>query len=79
MKRNPDRNLSVYVASFYIGLLALWQLLFSLGLIRDYLFPSPSHVAQRLWELGRDGMLGRASRRRCGAWCIGFAISADSV
>lgn len=76
MKRNPERNPSLYVAAFYIGLLALWQLLFSLGLVRDYLFPSPSHVAQRLWELGKDGMLGPSIKATLARMALGFAISA---
>ena len=76
MQKNSDRKLSLWVLGFYLGLLSLWQILFSLGLVRDYLFPSPSHVAQRLWEVAADGMLWPSIRATLLRMAIGFAISA---
>jgi NitT/TauT family transport system permease protein len=64
------------VFGFYVALLAAWQLLFSVGLIRDYLFPSPSHVAERLWELGADGMLWPSIKATLGRMALGFLFAA---
>src|SRR5262245_4216415 len=76
MASNPNRRVSLYVFAFYVALLAAWQLLFSVGLIRDYLFPSPSHVAERLYELGKDGMLWPSIKATLGRMALGFTISA---
>jgi NitT/TauT family transport system permease protein len=64
------------VWAFYLALFGSWQLLFSLGLIHDYLFPSPAHVAMRLWELGADGMLWPSIQATLLRMALGFAISA---
>jgi len=74
MKPNPRTNL--YVLGFYLALLAGWQLLFSLGLVREYLFPSPTHVAQRLWELAADDMLWPSIKATLVRMALGFAIAA---
>ena len=74
MKQN--RKVNLYVLGFYLALLAGWQLLFSLGHVREYLFPSPSHVARRLWELAADGMLWPSIKATLVRMALGFAIAA---
>ena len=76
MDGKPARNVAAWVVGFYVALLALWQLLFSVGLVKDYLFPSPLHVAQRLVELGSDGLLWPSIRATLVRMAIGFSISA---
>jgi NitT/TauT family transport system permease protein len=76
MKKNPEKRLKYYVLGFYLLLLATWQTLFSLKLIPDYLFPSPTLVARRLWELGADGMLWPSMEATLTRMAIGFGISA---
>ena len=53
----PENRIKYYVLGFYLLLVAVWQGLFLAELIPDYLFPSPTQVAQRLWELGADNYL----------------------
>jgi len=76
MKKVQERLLKYYVVGFYLALIAGWQLLFSLELTRDYLFPSPTSVAKRLWELGGDGMLWPSIKATLVRMAIGFSISA---
>ena len=76
MKKGPDHKLGFLVFGFYVVLLAAWQLLFSLGLVRDYLFPSPTHVVTRLWELSIDGMLWPSVKATLVRMALGFGISA---
>ena len=76
MKKVQERLLKYYFVGFYLALLAGWQLLFSLELTRDYLFPSPASVAQRLWELGFDGRLWPSIKATLVRMGIGFSISA---
>ena len=76
MKKNPEKRLKYYVLGFYLLLLATWQTLFSLKLIPDYLFPSPTLVARRLWELGADGMLWPSMEATLTRMAVGFGISA---
>jgi len=76
MKPNPERKHKYYVVGFYLLLLSGWQLVFSLNLIHDYLFPSPAQAAKRLWELGRDGLLWPSIRATLVRMAIGFSISA---
>ena len=45
MKVRPHR-IKYYVLSFYLLLVAAWQLLYSLQIMPDYLFPSPVQVAR---------------------------------
>ena len=56
MRVRPHR-IKYYVLIFYLLLVATWQVLFSAGVLPDYLFPSPREVAQRLWELAADNYL----------------------
>jgi NitT/TauT family transport system permease protein len=75
MKTAPKKSGVVLVPLFYFLLLVLWQILASLRLAPDYLFPSPLQVARRLYELGQDNLLWpsiAATIKRVG---IGFAIS----
>src|SRR5205085_5361801 len=76
VKQRTTRHLNLYVMAFYLVLLGTWQLLFSLGLVHQYLFPSPSEVVQRLWELGADGMLWPSIRATLWLLALGFSISA---
>ncbi len=76
MKQTPKSRAKFYVPAFYLLLAAIWQTLFSLRLIPDYLFPSPIQVAQRLWELGGDGLLWPGIKATLGRMTIGFSIAA---
>lgn len=76
MKQAPDRKFKFYVIGFYLLLFATWQVLFSLRLIPDYLFPSPLQVARRLWQLGSDGMLWPSIKATLLRMLIGFSIAA---
>jgi NitT/TauT family transport system permease protein len=76
MKKNPERNHKYYVLGFYLLLLGTWQLMFSLNLIQDYLFPAPLDVAQRLWQLGAEGFLWPSIQATLLRMAIGFSISA---
>jgi NitT/TauT family transport system permease protein len=66
----------LYVTLFYVLLFALWQLLFSTGVIPHYLFPSPIQVAVRLWELASDGYLLPSVKATLLRMVVGFSISA---
>jgi NitT/TauT family transport system permease protein len=76
VKQAPDRKFKFYVIGFYLLLFATWQVLFSLRLIPDYLFPSPLQVARRLWQLGSDGMLWPSIKATLLRMLIGFSIAA---
>jgi NitT/TauT family transport system permease protein len=76
VKQTPKRRSKYYVPAFYLLLVAIWQGLFSLRLIPDYLFPSPIQVARRLWELGSDGLLWPGIKATLGRMAIGFSIAA---
>jgi NitT/TauT family transport system permease protein len=76
MAKKPERKSKYYVIGFYLLLVVAWQVIFGLKLIPDYLFPSPLHVAQRLWELGIDGTLWPSIRATLFRMAVGFAISA---
>jgi NitT/TauT family transport system permease protein len=71
-----SRSAKIYVAGFYIFLLAGWQALYAFGAIPDYLFPSPWQVARRLWELAADGLLWPSIRTTLVRMVIGFAVAA---
>lgn len=75
MMSKPEKHHKYYVISFYLFLFGVWQLLFSLKLTPDYLLPSPIQVAQRLWELGSDGMLWPSIKATLLRMIIGFAIA----
>ncbi len=76
MTKKTNHALNFVILAFYLTLIAVWQLIFSLGLVREYLFPSPVHVARRLWELGVDGMLWPSIRATLARMALGFSISA---
>ena len=76
MRHNSEPKYGRYVFGFYLLLFAVWQLLFSLRLIPDYLFPSPLQVTMRLWELGKDGLLWPSIQATLLRMAIGFAIAA---
>lgn len=76
MKQTPDQKSRRYVLLFYLALVTIWQTLFGLRLIPDYLFPSPLQVGQRLWELGSDGMLWPSIKATLWRMAVGFSIAA---
>ncbi|HEY3856837.1 MAG TPA: ABC transporter permease [Verrucomicrobiae bacterium] len=76
MKQPSKKSGVVLVPLFYLLLLAAWQSLASLTHARDYVFPSPWQVAQRMVELGRDHLLLPSLLATLKRMSIGFAISA---
>ena len=76
MKPSPEKKFRLYVFGFYLLLFVIWQALFSLRIIPDYLFPSPLQVGWRLWELGNDGMLWPSIKATLVRMAIGFSIAA---
>ena len=76
MKSRQASRVAFYVVLFYLLLFAVWQALFSAGLIPEYLFPSPLQVGKRLWELGADGYLLPSLKATILRMAIGFSISA---
>jgi NitT/TauT family transport system permease protein len=77
MNRSSPRTSRWYVIAFYVALLAAWQAVFALRLVPDYLSPSPLQVAQRLWELGRDGLLVPSIKATLLRMLIGLALAAS--
>ena len=75
MKR-PEARPSFYVLGFYLLLITVWQVVCSLNLTPDYLFPAPLQVGKRLWELGVDGMLWPSLKATLFRMAVGFSISA---
>jgi sulfonate transport system permease protein len=67
-------------ASLYIvlplALVALWQALFELGLIRPILLPPPTRVGAAFWELGASGELPRHLGVSLLRVLAGFALAA---
>lgn len=76
MKSDQVKRTAIYVTLFYVLLFAVWQVLFSAGVIPDYLFPSPMQVGRRLWELGTDNYLLPSITATLSRMLIGFGISA---
>jgi NitT/TauT family transport system permease protein len=76
MKTRQSKRTALYVLLFYVLLFAIWQALFSAGLIPDYLFPSPLQVLKRLWELGAEGWLWPSVKATLLRMIIGFSIAA---
>ncbi len=76
MKPDTSKRARYYVPAFYLVLLAAWQILFSLRLLPDYLFPSPLQVARRLWELTADGLLWPSIKATLLRMVIGFSVAA---
>lgn len=76
MKASRTSRIKYYVGGFYLLLLVTWQTLYSLEYIPDYLFPSPTQVARRLWELASDNYLWPSIKATFERMGIGFSISA---
>src|SRR5262245_14048300 len=76
MKLSTEKNYPLYVFGFYILLVAIWELLFSLRLAPDYLFPSPRQVAARIGEIAADGLLWPSIKQTLIRMAIGFSIAA---
>jgi NitT/TauT family transport system permease protein len=76
MKTQTDPKIKYYVIGFYLIIFASWQIVFSLGLIPDYLFPSPFQVVKRLYELFVDNLLWPSIKTTLTRMGIGFGISA---
>ena len=76
MRSDHPRRTSVYVLLFFVIIFAVWQGLFSAGIIPDYLLPSPGQVAERLWELGEDGYLLPSIKATIMRMAVGFSIAA---
>ena len=77
MKSEQAKRPFLYVSFFYLLIFAVWQMLFSAGLIPDYLFPSPVQVGKRLWELGSDDYLLPSVKATLVRMAMGFSIAAD--
>ena len=67
---------TIYVPVFYIGLFLLWQAIFSLRLVPDYVFPSPVQVFTRLYQLGHEGLLWPSVKATLARMIVGFAVAA---
>ena len=76
MKLDEGKRRKLIVFGFYLFLFLAWQAVFEIRLVPDYLFPSPLNVGERLWELGREGMLWPSIRATLYRMAIGFSIAA---
>src|SRR5215467_8842998 len=80
MKSNPAKGkltrTVLYVSLFYVLLFLAWQVLYSAGVIPDFLLPSPFQVMRRLWELGTDGYLWPSLSATLLRMAGGFSIAA---
>ena len=72
-----EQRIKYYVLGFYFVLFAVWQLLFSIRIIPDYLLPSPIQVSKRLWELTSDGYLWPSLKATFERMGIGYGIAAS--
>lgn len=68
------KNLAI--VAFYLLLLAIWQLVFSAGVVPEYAWPSPGMVIARLGELMKDGVLWPSVKATMARMGVGFALSA---
>ncbi len=64
------------VPGFYLLILVVWQLVYSLGAIPDYLFPSPWQVLARLGQLAADGLFLPSIQATLSRMFVGFSIAA---
>ena len=71
-----EHRIKYYVLLFYVLILTTWQAMFWFNLIPDYLFPSPTQVARRLWELARDHYLWPSVKATFQRMAIGFSVAA---
>jgi NitT/TauT family transport system permease protein len=76
MKRAAADRAAIYVPLFYLLLFAIWQAVFSLKFVPDYLFPSPLQVGKRLYQLGSEGLLWPSIRATLFRMMIGFSVAA---
>lgn len=68
------KNLAI--VAFYLLLLAIWQLVFSAGVVPKYAWPSPGMVVSRLGELMTDGVLWPSVKATMARMGVGFVFSA---
>jgi NitT/TauT family transport system permease protein len=69
------KRMRFYVLAFYLLLFGSWQLVISLRLAPDYLFPSPYQVFKRLWELIHEGYMLPSIQATLYRMGIGFSIA----
>jgi NitT/TauT family transport system permease protein len=74
-RARSDRS-RIYVPIFYLMLFGVWQGVFSLRLVPDYVFPSPLQVGVRLWQLASEGLLWPSVKATITRMLIGFAVAA---
>lgn len=73
--KTQSYRIKYYVVTFYLLLLVTWQGLFTAKLIPDYIFPSPTQVGARLWELTAENYLWPSLQATFLRMGIGFGIS----
>ncbi|MRR33467.1 ABC transporter permease [bacterium] len=76
MNGNRTKNIFIYVVLFYVLIFTVWQWVFSSGMIHEYLFPSPTQVVERLWELSEEGYLLPSMKATLLRMAAGFSMSA---
>ena len=76
MPRTRTDRAVIYVPLFYLLLFAVWQGIFSLRIVPDYVFPSPLQVGQRLYEITAEGLLWPSLKATLIRMVIGFSIAA---
>lgn len=76
MKNRPPQRRGLWIVFvFYLVILAVWQLLATLKVSPDYLFPSPLQVARRMIELEQQQMLWPGIKATLGRMVTGFGLS----
>lgn len=63
------------ITGFYLALLGLWQLLYSLHIWSPYLLPSPNHVWTSFTNYADNGLIVKAIRGSMRRLLIGYSIS----
>jgi NitT/TauT family transport system permease protein len=64
------------VIGFYLALFALWEVLTTVHVAPDYLFPSPIQVVRRLIELAQDNYLWPSIKTTLLRMVFGFVMAA---
>ncbi len=72
----PVRGRTFALIGFLLMLLAVWQGVWSLGLLPGYSLPSPAQVVTRLAELASDGTLWPSVQASVVRMILGFVLSA---
>jgi len=72
----PLRGRNVALLAFLLLLLAVWQGVWSLGVLPGYSLPSPAQVGGRLAQLAGDGTLWPSVRASVVRMILGFVLSA---